>query len=96
MSIDLQIVLDAFSHYLNDIDALNIEYSFNFLVIINSLSKLRIFNKFIATIKISLDRVKILIVMIIARSNSIKNDIALYSKTTKCLDDLMKQLKIDI
>ena len=96
MSIDLQIVLDAFSHHSNDIDVLNIEYSFNLFVVINSLSELRILNKLIATINISLDRMKTLIVMIIARNNSIKNDIALYSKTTKCLNDLTKRLKIDI
>ena len=96
MSIHLQFVLDVFLHHLNDIDVLNIKYSFNFFVIINSLLKSRTFNKFIATINISFDRIKTLIVIIIARNNSIKNDIALYSKIMKCLDNLTKRLKIDI
>ena len=96
MSIDLQVILDAFLYHLNDINVLNIEYSFNFFVVINSLLKSRIFDKFITIINILFDRIKILIVMIIVRNNSIKNDIVLYSKITKYLNDLTKRLKINI
>ena len=72
------------------------KYLFNFFVIINSLLKSHIFNKFIATINISFDRMKTLIVIIIARNNLIKNNIILYSKTTKYLNNLTKRLKINI
>ena len=96
MSTDLQAVLDAFPHHPNDIDALNIEYSSNLPAAINSLPKSRTPNKPIAAVDTPLDRVKALAVMTIARSNSTRNDIALYSKATKCLDGLAERLEAGI
>ena len=96
MSIDLQIILDEFSYHSNDIDVLNVYYSFNLFVTLNSFSKSRTVNKFIAIINISLNQMKTLIVMIIARNNSIMSDIKLYSKATRYLDKLTRRLTYEI
>ena len=68
---------------------------FNFTFALNAF-KTRTFNQFIATIINSKNRVKVLIVLIIARDNSIKNDFKLYSIATIYLDELNKSLSYEI